>query len=120
VRLLSRPEFEQHLLLKMGADGAKACREIVIETILATDLAVHFENLGKFSAQVAAGGFDMSRAADRSLKLSTLVHLADVCNPSKTWGEPSSRPRALPSSPPPLPPRRHLVLAPPSARRPRC
>ncbi|KAG8465343.1 hypothetical protein KFE25_002650 [Diacronema lutheri] len=85
IRLLSRPEFEPHLLGKLSADEGKAVRETVIESILATDMAVHFDNLGKFSAQQSQG-FDLARAAERNLKLSTLVHLADVATPSKTWG----------------------------------
>jgi len=83
IRLLTRSESE--VMHKLPPAEAKAVRELMVDVILGTDLAVHFENLGKFQAKVTSG-FDMSKPADRNLKMSTIVHLADVSCPAKTWG----------------------------------
>lgn len=56
----------------------------MIDTVLATDMAVHFDLLNRFKEQIA-GTPDISEWKDRTLLYQMLVHLADIANPSRPF-----------------------------------
>lgn len=56
----------------------------MIETVLSTDMAVHFDLLSRFTSQVDAKP-DLSEWTDRTLLYQMLVHLADIANPSRPF-----------------------------------
>ncbi|KAG2498529.1 hypothetical protein HYH03_003779 [Edaphochlamys debaryana] len=62
----------------------KAIRKLMIEVVLSTDMAVHFDLLSRFSTQVDAKP-DLSEWQDRTLLYAMLVHLADIANPSRPF-----------------------------------
>lgn len=59
-------------------------RKLMIETVLATDMAVHFDLLNRFKEQIANQP-DLSEWKDRTLLYQMLVHLADIANPSRPF-----------------------------------
>jgi hypothetical protein len=56
----------------------------MIDTVLATDMAIHFDLLKNFSAQLESQP-DVQLWADRSLFYQMLLHLADIANPSRPF-----------------------------------
>ena len=56
----------------------------MIETVLATDMAVHFDLLNRFKAEIGTQP-DLSEWKDRTLLYQMLVHLADIANPSRPF-----------------------------------
>ncbi|KAJ3208827.1 cAMP-specific 3',5'-cyclic phosphodiesterase 4D, partial [Dinochytrium kinnereticum] len=67
----------------------RALRENVVEMVLATDLAKHFEVLTMFKKKVLTGDtFDpVGVREDRTLLMKMLMKCADVSNPTKAWPE---------------------------------
>eukprot|EP01112_Ceratiomyxa_fruticulosa_P008300 TRINITY_DN214_c0_g1_i1.p1 TRINITY_DN214_c0_g1~~TRINITY_DN214_c0_g1_i1.p1 ORF type:complete len:745 (+),score=137.62 TRINITY_DN214_c0_g1_i1:217-2451(+) len=61
----------------------KEVRESVISMVLATDMAQHFDILGKFKSKMAGNGFDPKDRKDRLLLLQLAVKCADISNPTK-------------------------------------
>jgi hypothetical protein len=59
-------------------------RAKMIGNILATDMAKHFAELGKFKARVASPDFDPS-GSDKELSMHIVFHLADISNPAKKF-----------------------------------
>ena len=56
----------------------------MVESVLATDMAVHFDLLKRFTAEVDAKP-DLSEWTDRTLLFQMLLHLADIANPSRPF-----------------------------------
>lgn len=61
------------------------CRKLMIDTVLATDMAIHFDLLKSFSAALDAQP-DVRLWPDRNLLYQMLLHLADIANPSRPFG----------------------------------
>merc|ERR1711916_162920 len=61
----------------------KQIRESILNNVLATDAAQHFDYLGKFKAKLAAGYFDMEDDADRRMVTSFATKCADMNNPTR-------------------------------------
>lgn len=59
-------------------------RSLIVNMVLSTDMAVHFQLLGNFSSALDKEG-DVSKWQDRSLIFQMLVHLADLANPSRPF-----------------------------------
>lgn len=60
------------------------CRQLMIDVVLATDMAIHFELLKNFNLHMEATP-DVSQWQDRSLLYRMIVHLADIANPSRPF-----------------------------------
>jgi hypothetical protein len=56
----------------------------MIDVVLATDMAIHFELLKNFNSHMEASP-DVSQWEDRSLLYRMVVHLADIANPSRPF-----------------------------------
>lgn len=56
----------------------------MVDVVLTTDMAVHFDLLSRFKEQIAAQP-DISEWKDRTLLYQLLVHLADIANPSRPF-----------------------------------
>ncbi|KAI9144629.1 hypothetical protein BKA69DRAFT_1025594 [Paraphysoderma sedebokerense] len=67
----------------LPVDVRKSVREFMVSLVLATDMAVHFEQVGKFKNKMTAGGFDLEKRPDRKSVLSIAIKCADINNPSK-------------------------------------
>lgn len=51
--------------------------------VLATDMAQHFDLLGKFKSKLAGNGFDPKDRKDRMLLMQIAIKCADISNPTK-------------------------------------
>lgn len=67
-------------------DVKKRIRELVISMVLSTDMAQHFEWIGKFKNRlITDAGFDWTKPADRTLVLNLAMKASDVNNASKPF-----------------------------------
>eukprot|EP00002_Diphylleia_rotans_P040138 TRINITY_DN9462_c0_g1_i1.p1 TRINITY_DN9462_c0_g1~~TRINITY_DN9462_c0_g1_i1.p1 ORF type:complete len:1162 (+),score=253.04 TRINITY_DN9462_c0_g1_i1:407-3892(+) len=60
-------------------------RKIVIQSILGTDMAVHFAHMEKFSNMCKSTTLDQITGDQRRFLIANVVHIADISNPSKNW-----------------------------------
>jgi len=60
----------------------KTSRNIIVNTVLGTDNAVHFEHLNKFKARKDAEDFE-PKGKDKIDLLSLILHSADLSNPAR-------------------------------------
>ena len=63
----------------------KEVRRIVVDVILATDMAYHAEHLNKLDAHLETGPIDMAKDVDQGLALRLLLHTIDCGNPGRPW-----------------------------------
>lgn len=59
-------------------------RTKMIGCILATDMAKHFADQGKFKSRIGAEDFDPT-TTDKDLTMHMVFHLADISNPAKKF-----------------------------------
>lgn len=56
----------------------------MVESVLLTDMAKHFGELGKFKSRISANDYDPSQnEKDKELTLFMMFHLADISNSTK-------------------------------------
>lgn len=60
------------------------CRKLMIDVVLATDMAIHFDLLRSFNSAVEAKP-DLNEWPERNLIYQMIVHLADIANPSRPF-----------------------------------
>lgn len=75
---------DKDLFVEQGKEDYRHMRELMIEMVLATDIAQHFTILSKFRAKFVDSPSEM-KMEDRTLALSLLLHAADISNPSRPW-----------------------------------
>ena len=76
---------DMDLFTHLSIDDYKRIREIIIEMVLSTDIAMHFSLLNKFRAKFILSDLKDVSVEDRVLGLSQLLHTADISNPSRPW-----------------------------------
>ncbi|PNH04372.1 cAMP-specific 3',5'-cyclic phosphodiesterase 4C [Tetrabaena socialis] len=81
---IARESPDLDIFSGFSLDDQKTIRKLMIETVLSTDMAVHFDLLSRFTTQVDAKP-DLREWTDRTLLFSMLVHLADIANPSRPF-----------------------------------
>ncbi|MEW5300572.1 MAG: hypothetical protein WDW36_003491 [Sanguina aurantia] len=81
---IARESSELDLFDGFTAAEQKQMRKMIIEMVLATDMAIHFDLLRNFTTQLQAQP-DVNAWPDRSLLFSLAVHLADIANPSRPF-----------------------------------
>ncbi|OMJ68339.1 hypothetical protein SteCoe_34247 [Stentor coeruleus] len=73
-----------NILEKVEADDWTLCRKIIIEMILATDMAKHFEILGRFRARACTlCDLNLDKIDDKILVLATGLKCADIGHSAK-------------------------------------
>merc|ERR1711988_56320 len=85
----SNPKF--NFFSAVGTDPTyQAIREIVISTVLATDMSTHFSELGQFKSRIQAGDFlkvddesGQPKKEDKLLIMNVTLHACDISNPAK-------------------------------------
>ena len=60
------------------------CRKLMIDTVFATDMAIHFDLLKNFNEKIDQEP-DVNKWEDRNLLYQMVVHLADIGNPSRPF-----------------------------------
>jgi hypothetical protein len=70
------------VLADVGPDTRKLFRRLMINAILATDMAFHKEKVDKLSDKES---FDMDSAKDRGFMMEVMVHTVDIAHPAFPW-----------------------------------
>ncbi|KAJ3413736.1 High affinity cAMP-specific 3',5'-cyclic phosphodiesterase 7A [Chytridiales sp. JEL 0842] len=74
---------EYDILAFQSVDARKLIRDSVVSMVLATDMAMHFDWIGKFKNKLNGVGFNFDARQDRKLILNIAIKCADVNNPAK-------------------------------------
>jgi len=77
--------LEYHILEALSKDEKKTFRQLYIGCVLATDLALHVEILGKWNNVIE--NFDSKNKEHRSLLLQILIKSSDISNPAKKFDQ---------------------------------
>uniref|UniRef100_A0A7R9Z267 PDEase domain-containing protein n=1 Tax=Chlamydomonas euryale TaxID=1486919 RepID=A0A7R9Z267_9CHLO len=72
------------VLALLSPGDQKQVRKLVVEAVMATDMAIHFDLLKTFNMQLASQP-DLNQWTDRVLLYQMVVHLADIANPSRPF-----------------------------------
>eukprot|EP00842_Homolaphlyctis_polyrhiza_P007008 jgi/Hompol1/897/HPOL_005453-RA len=79
--LLAQPELD--ILSTFTLDQRKTFREMVTSMVLATDMAFHFDWIGKFKTKLNGAGFNFENKPDKKMVLNIAIKCSDVNNPTK-------------------------------------
>ncbi|KAJ3242929.1 High affinity cAMP-specific 3',5'-cyclic phosphodiesterase 7A [Chytriomyces hyalinus] len=81
---------EMDILKGLAPEAQRTVRETIVSAVLATDIAAHFDWIGKFKNKVSgtsgssgAAGINFDVKLDRRLVINMAIKCADVNNPSK-------------------------------------
>lgn len=77
---------ECNVLGKLSAEDFKYSREMIIQMVLATDMAKHFEDVALFKANILPAPDEdlvIKNVGDKKLLLKMILHTCDVSNPAK-------------------------------------
>ena len=78
-------ESKSNLLDNFKKENFIYCRKIIIDMILETDMAKHFDALGKFRTKALFENYDLSNFEDKSLLLKMALKCADIGHCCKSW-----------------------------------
>jgi hypothetical protein len=81
--VIENPKYE--LFKDLNTDDFKEVRKNMIDIVLATDSAFHFDEVGKFKARIGSEDFDPTLKDDKMMVIKMMVHLADISNPCKPF-----------------------------------
>eukprot|EP01113_Clastostelium_recurvatum_P005029 TRINITY_DN12230_c0_g1_i4.p1 TRINITY_DN12230_c0_g1~~TRINITY_DN12230_c0_g1_i4.p1 ORF type:complete len:847 (-),score=179.11 TRINITY_DN12230_c0_g1_i4:67-2607(-) len=79
--VLQRPEC--NFLAEFSAPDMQRLRKMIIDMVLATDMARHLEIVAQFQNRLSTGGLDLSTKEDRSLLQRMTIKCSDISNPAK-------------------------------------
>lgn len=60
-------------------------RSMMIDLVLATDMASHFKDMEHYKDRLHSPDFDCRRGSDKKITMNLLIHIADISNPTKPW-----------------------------------
>ena len=63
----------------------KEMREKMIALVLSTDMAFHFSDQAKLKGRLNSEDFDPTKDKDKLLCMTSIIHMADISNPSKEF-----------------------------------
>ena len=72
-----------NIIEHLAPESRKIIREMTVSMVLATDMAVHFEWIGKFKSKLSGAGLNLETKQDRKLLLNMAMKCADINNPTK-------------------------------------
>ncbi|KAJ8330136.1 3',5'-cyclic-nucleotide phosphodiesterase [Batrachochytrium dendrobatidis] len=75
---------ELDIFSSLSLDQRKSVREMVISMVLATDMAFHFDWIGKFKSKLNGAGFNFETKSDKKIILNMAIKCADVNNSAKS------------------------------------
>lgn len=73
-----------NILENLNKDDYKEIRKRMIDMVIATDMAKHFDDIGQFKNRSTADDFDPADG-DKTLCMQIMIHLSDLNNPTKPW-----------------------------------
>jgi len=72
--------------VRMSRADFKRVRQVIIQTVLSTDMTKHFTELGHLNSRMRDEDFDpVAEAKDKELFIGFMFHLSDISNPAKPW-----------------------------------
>ena len=71
--------------VKMTREQYKRVRQVIIQTVLMTDMSKHFIELGSITSRQSDDEFNPTESKDKELLIKFMFHLADISNPTKPW-----------------------------------
>lgn len=74
-----------NILEGLSSDEKKEFRSTMIETILATDMALHFEIMGHFNTKLQSGEFSLEEKRDKLMALKLCLKCADIGHTTKEF-----------------------------------
>lgn len=69
----------------MDAELKKAVRKAMIEVILQTDMALHFDLIEKVKTRLLQGPLEKEKEKDRQLLANLILHACDISNPARVY-----------------------------------
>ncbi|KAG7393251.1 Calcium/calmodulin-dependent 3',5'-cyclic nucleotide phosphodiesterase 1B [Phytophthora pseudosyringae] len=77
-----------NVLGQLAPDDFKYARDMIIQMVLATDMAKHFEDVALFKTNILSAALDegavlVKNVGDKKLLLKMILHTCDVSNPAK-------------------------------------
>lgn len=82
--LLKKPEND--IFLNLSSEQRKEVRSMIINCVLATDLSLHMDILGKWNNCIS-NGFNKDNKEHRVLLAQILIKCADIANPGKNFDQ---------------------------------
>ncbi|KAJ3195416.1 High affinity cAMP-specific 3',5'-cyclic phosphodiesterase 7A [Irineochytrium annulatum] len=74
---------EYDIFANFATESRRLIRESVVSMVLATDMVMHFDWVGKFKNKLNGNGFNFENRLDRKLILNIAIKCADINNPAK-------------------------------------
>ncbi|CEG44992.1 3 5-cyclic nucleotide phosphodiesterase family protein [Plasmopara halstedii] len=79
---------ERNVLGQLSPEDFKYARDMIIQMVLATDMAKHFEDVALFKTNILSAALDegavlVRNVGDKKLLLKMILHTCDVSNPAK-------------------------------------
>jgi hypothetical protein len=72
------------LFAALPLNQRREVRDIIIQMVLSTDMAVHFKNVDRLSAVLQSGDLDLSKREEKTFVLEMVIHSADIANPCRS------------------------------------
>ncbi len=60
-------------------------RQMMIDCVLATDMALHFKEINRVKDRMDQPDYDLKNEKDKHMITKLVFHLADISNPTKRW-----------------------------------
>eukprot|EP00347_Sterkiella_histriomuscorum_P005745 403355433 len=81
---IMQQDSTMNVFAHLSKDQFKRARNVMIGSILGTDMSKHFSEAGKFKTRLGSLDFDPS-SGDKDMTLYMMFHLADISNATKPW-----------------------------------
>lgn len=81
--ILKKPDCD--IFSSLNRQNYSRSRSMIINIVLSTDMAVHFNELGNLKNRIKAVDFDPKSIGDKDILLNQLIHACDISNPTKPF-----------------------------------
>ena len=71
--------------IKLGSEDFGRVRQMMIDCVLATDMALHFKEINRVKDRMDQPDYDIKNEKDKHMITKLVFHLADISNPTKRW-----------------------------------
>ncbi|TPX33494.1 hypothetical protein SmJEL517_g03641 [Synchytrium microbalum] len=81
--IITAPNSDCNIFANLPLEKFKQVRSCILSMVLATDMAGHFEYIGKFKNKISGAGLDFNDSKDRQLVLDIAMKCGDISNAAK-------------------------------------
>ncbi len=71
--------------IKLSSEDFGRVRQMMIDCVLATDMALHFKEINRVKDRMDQPDYDLKNEKDKHMITKLVFHLADISNPTKRW-----------------------------------